>query len=117
MPSKRIFPSQHYFEPSDGEPIRSVVTTSPDSVVVAWYVKPGQTIKAHRHPAGQDTWTILSGEGDYIFNEFGDTTKVKTGDIVVAHTNEVHGLHNNSAEPIYFVSVVSPAEAGYELLS
>lgn len=117
MPSNRIFASHNHFEPSDDEPIRSVVTTSADAVVVAWYVKPGQSIKPHRHPHGQDTWTLLSGEGDYVMNEQGAETKVRAGDIVVAHTNEVHGLHNRSAQPLYFISVVSPAEAGYELLT
>ena len=116
MPTNRIFDSQNHFEPSDNEPIRSVVSTSSDATVVAWYVKPGQSIKPHRHPHGQDTWTILSGEGYYVINEKGSETKVKAGDIVIAHTNEVHGLHNRSANPIYFISVVSPAEAGYELL-
>ena len=117
MPTNRIYDSQNHFEPSDSEPIRSVVSTSPDATVVAWYVKPGQSIKPHRHPNGQDTWTILSGEGYYVINEKGTEAKVKAGDIVIAHTNEVHGLHNKSANPIYFISVVSPAEAGYELLS
>jgi len=117
MPSDRIFASHNHFEPSDDEPIRSVVTTSAHAVVVAWYVKPGQSIKPHRHPHGQDTWTLLSGEGDYVLNEQGAEIKVRAGDIVVAHTNEVHGLHNRSAQPLYFISVVSPAEAGYELLT
>lgn len=117
MPANRIFPSQSFFVPSDNEPIRSVVTTSADCVVIAWYVKPGQSIKPHRHPAGQDTWTILAGEGEYVFNEAGETTKVKAGDVVVAHTNEVHGLHNTGANPVYFISVVAPTEAGYELLT
>ena len=117
MPIDRIFASLDHFKPSDDEPVRSVVTTSSDAVVVAWYVKPGQSIKPHRHPNGQDTWTILSGEGDYILNEYGSEAKVRAGDVVVAHTDEVHGLHNRSADPIYFISVVSPAEAGYELLN
>lgn len=117
MPIDRIFASLDHFKPSDDEPVRSIVTASSDAVIVAWYVKPGQSIKPHRHPNGQDTWTILSGEGDYILNEHGSEAKVRAGDVVVAHTNEVHGLHNRSADPIYFISVVSPAEAGYELLN
>ncbi|WP_272975618.1 cupin domain-containing protein [Alcanivorax jadensis] len=116
MSLNRIFDSYKYFEPSDGEPIRSVVASSTDAVIVAWHVKPGQSIKPHRHPAGQDTWTILSGEGDYVIDEQGNEFKIKAGDIVIAHTNQVHGLHNRSAQPIYFVSVVAPSEAGYELL-
>lgn len=116
MSVRRTFPSSQFFEPADGEPIRSVVTTTPECVVVAWYLKPGQRINTHRHPCGQDTWTILSGSGEYVISEAGDTTPIQAGDIVIAHTGEVHGLHNNGVEPIYFISVVSPANAGYELL-
>lgn len=117
MSANRIFTSENHFAPSDYEPIRSVVATTADAVVVAWYVKPGQSIKPHRHPSGQDTWTILAGEGDYVMDSTGTEAKVRAGDIVIAHTNEVHGLHNRSAQPLYFISVVSPAEAGYELLA
>lgn len=117
MTSQRLFPSKQYFLAADDEPIRSVVTTSAEAVVVAWYVRSGQSIRPHRHPGGQDTWTLLAGEGDYVCNEKGDTFKIRAGDIVVAHTGEVHGLHNKSADPIYFISVVTPSDAGFELLS
>lgn len=116
MPNQRTFHSAHFFEPSDSEPVRSVVTSSTDATIVAWYVNPGQSIKPHRHPSGQDTWTVLSGSGDYVINDVGDTIPVQAGDVVVAHAGEVHGLQNTSTEPIYFISVVSPASAGYELL-
>ena len=116
MSIRRIFPSSQFFEPADGEPVRSVVTTTPDCVVVAWYLKPGQSIKPHRHPTGQDTWTILSGQGEYVINEAGETRSIQAGDIVIAHTGEVHGLHNTGNEVFSFISVVAPAQAGFELL-
>lgn len=114
--TERVFKSSQCMQPSDGEPIRSVVTQTPDAVIVAWYVKPGQTIKPHIHPSGQDTWTILSGEGDYLVDLRGTTRRIVSGDVVVAHTKEVHGVRNTGADPLIFISVVSPAEAGYELL-
>lgn len=116
MSDFRVFRSQDYFQLSDNEPIRSVINSSPDANIVVWYIKPGQSIAPHRHPYGQDTWTILSGEGDYVRDEAGTEIKVRAGDVVVAFTNQVHGLHNRSAEPLYFISVVSPSDAGYELL-
>lgn len=116
MSAQRIFDSHNLFEPNDTEPVRRVVTASADAVVVAWYLKPGQSIKPHRHPCGQDSWTVLSGEGDYVIDEAGTEVKIKAGDVVVAYANQVHGLHNRSAKPCYFISVVAPAEAGYELL-
>lgn len=117
MSETRIFDTSEYFRPADGEPIRSVVTESRDAVVVAWHVKPGQTIPAHRHPGGQDTWTILAGTGDYFVDESGATKAIKQGDVVVARTGNVHGVFNSGEVPLIFVSVVSPADAGYQLVS
>ncbi len=116
MEPERIFASAAHMQPSDGDPIRSVVTQTDDAVVVAWYVKPGQRIAAHVHPQGQDTWTILSGWGEYQCDAAGITRPIVAGDIVVAPRSAVHGVFNSGDEPLRFVSVVSPAEAGYRLL-
>jgi quercetin dioxygenase-like cupin family protein len=116
MSDQRIFHSAHCFEPSDDEPIRSVVATTTDATIVAWHVKAGQTIKPHRHPAGQDTWIVLTGQGDYVINETGQTMPIQAGDIVIARTGDVHGLHNTGQDVCTFISVVAPAQAGYELL-
>jgi quercetin dioxygenase-like cupin family protein len=107
MNTTRIFDSAKFFRPSDGEPVRSVVTESKDAVVVAWYIKPGQEIPAHMHPDGQDTWTILAGKGEYYLDQAGTTKAIAAGDVVVAHTK---------CEPLVFISVVSPADAGYQLV-
>ena len=55
----RIFSVSDFVRPSDGEPVRSVVLETEESVIVVWYVCPGQEIAAHVHPSGQDTWTVL----------------------------------------------------------
>jgi quercetin dioxygenase-like cupin family protein len=112
----RIFNSSSFFRPTTGEPIRSVVTESQDAVVVAWYINPGQEIPAHVHPDGQDTWTILAGKGLYFLDQAGTTKPIVAGDIVVAPPECVHGVFNNGDEPLVFISVVSPADAGYQLV-
>jgi quercetin dioxygenase-like cupin family protein len=117
MNTPRIFNSSKFFQPTDQEPVRSVVTESKDAVVVAWYIKPGQEIPAHLHPNGQDTWTILSGQGEYYLDQTGATKPIMAGDVVIAHTGCVHGVFNNGDEPLVFISVVSPADAGYQLVS
>jgi quercetin dioxygenase-like cupin family protein len=117
MSIRRIFTSSQFFQPTDGEPIRSVVTESQDAVVVTWYVKPGQEISPHIHPNGQDTWTILRGKGEYYLDEIGTKKTVVAGDIVVAYTGCVHGILNNGDEPLIFISIVAPADAGYQLVS
>lgn len=112
----RIYTSADHFQPSPGEPIRAVITESPDACVVAWHVDPGQTVAAHVHPRGQDTWTILSGQGEYTFHASGESRTIVAGDVVLARTGDVHGVTNHGSEPLRFISVVSPADAGYEPL-
>lgn len=116
MHPQRQFKLDSFLQPADGEPIRSVITESADAVVVAWYVKPGQCISSHVHPQGQDTWTILSGCGEYRVDAQGACVTVGKGDVLVAHRSEVHGVLNTGQEPLVFVSVVSPAASGFEPL-
>jgi quercetin dioxygenase-like cupin family protein len=116
MMQTRIFNSTDFFHPTDhAEPIRSVITESPDAVIVAWHIKPGQSIAAHIHPHGQDTWTILSGTGEYYLDQTGSTQPIVPGDVVIAPIGAVHGVVNHGIEPLRFISVVSPATAGYQL--
>ena len=116
MSPQRLFKFADFLQPADGEPIRSVVAESADAAVVAWYVKPGQRIAAHMHPDGQDTWTILSGRGEYRVNVREESIPIAKGDVLVAHRGEVHGVLNTGHEPLVFVSVVSPAASGFEPL-
>jgi quercetin dioxygenase-like cupin family protein len=117
MNSQRVYKSSEHMQPSDGDPVRSVVLESEHSVIVAWHVAPGQRIAAHTHPDGQDTWTILSGHGQYQTDEQGGFVNVVAGDVVVARQGEVHGVVCTSPEPLRFISVVAPLEAGYALLA
>ncbi|BBC24053.1 cupin domain-containing protein [Pseudanabaena sp. ABRG5-3] len=114
MSNSRIFDSAKFFQSTDGEPIRSVVTESPDTVVVAWYINPNQEIAPHLHPHGQDTWTILQGKGKYYLDQQGNTEAIAAGDIVIAPKGFVHGVLNDGEEPLVFISTVSPATAGYQ---
>ena len=117
MDTTRIFKSAEFLQPTDGEPIRSVITESPAAVIVAWYIQPNQEIPAHRHPQGQDTWTVLSGQGEYYLDRSGAKQLIAAGDVVIAPTGSVHGVFNHGDEALIFISVVSPATAGYELIS
>jgi quercetin dioxygenase-like cupin family protein len=117
MNTNRILDSSKFFQPTDGEPIRSVISESPEATIVAWYIQPQQSISAHLHPSGQDTWTILSGQGEYYLDRSGATKSIGKGDVVIAPTGSVHGVFNSSNEPLIFISVVSPSTAGYEVVS
>ena len=115
MSQTRIFQSADFMQPNEGdiEPIRSVIVQSAEAAVVAWHVNPGQRIAAHVHPAGQDTWTVLSGTGIYQLDIEGGSQTITPGCVVVAPVGCVHGVYNGGPEPLVFISVVSPAEAGY----
>ena len=116
MNTTRIFNSADFFQPTEGEPIRSVIAESEHAVVVAWYIQPGQEIPAHIHPHGQDTWTILAGQGEYYLDRSGARKSIGIGDVVIAPTGSIHGIFNHGEEVLMFISIVSPSAAGYERL-
>ena len=116
MSTQRIFTLADFLQPSDQEPVRSVVSRTEDTAIVAWHVNPGQHLPAHAHPTGQDTWVIISGTGTYQLDKEGNMKIIKAGDIVIAPTGAVHGVYNHGTEPLIFVGVVAPAESGFELL-
>jgi quercetin dioxygenase-like cupin family protein len=114
MSPSRIFDIAKFLQPSEGEPIRSVITESEHAIVVAWDIQPGQTLPAHIHPHGQDTWTILRGQGEYYVDQAGTTQLITAGDVVIAPIGCVHGVYNNGETPLVFISVVAPGDAGYQ---
>ena len=97
--------------------MRSVITESKDAVIVAWHIKPKQEVFPHIHPNGQDTWTILSGKGEYYLDKTGNTETIVAGDVIIAPVGSVHGVFNNGEEPLVFISIVTPADAGYQLVT
>ena len=112
--SSRIFKPSDFILQSETEPIRSVINESADAVVIMWHVLPGQQIKPHIHPEGQDTWIVVSGEGMYICDAESEPVLAKAGHILVAHRLEVHGVINTGSEPFQFISILSPAKAGFQ---
>lgn len=117
MDTGRIFSSSSFFKSADRAPVRSVVAKSPEAVVVAWQVEPGQSIPTHIHPYGQDTWTVFSGKGDYYLDDAGTTQPIVAGDVVIAHSGQVHGVFNSGDQPLSFISVVTPANAGHQAMA
>ncbi|HNP04387.1 MAG TPA: cupin domain-containing protein [Rhodocyclaceae bacterium] len=110
---QRIFDIVDFVQPSSDTPIRSVMLETPDSVVVVWHARPGQEIAPHLHPAGQDTWIVISGSAQY-YQGNGVRRPLVKGQVAVARPGEVHGALNEGSEDFVFVSVVSSGAAGYE---
>ena len=116
MTDRRIFDIAEFLQSSDGEPIRSIVRESPHATVIAWTVGPGQCIALHTHPHGQDTWTVISGEGEYRTDDAGAVQPIRGGQVVVATAGQPHGVLNSGTSALVFVSVVCPLDAGYQPL-
>ncbi|MCU0942060.1 MAG: cupin domain-containing protein [Hydrogenophaga sp.] len=114
MPTDRVLHTTDFFQSAPGEPLRIVMAESSLSTVVAWHVEPGQAISGHRHPAGQDTWIVLSGEAVYFTDAEGTGHRIRAGDVAIAEPGAVHGALNVGSEPFRFVSVVAPPESGFE---
>jgi len=117
---QRIFESALFLKPqlnNNEPPIRSVISSSNDSNVIIWHVATGQRLLPHIHPQGQDTWIVQSGTGDYVVDALGTKKPIKSGDVVVARAGQVHGVTcTSSDEPLVILSVVSPADAGFEAI-
>ena len=118
MAEDRVFKWAEYLKPNEAtdEPIRSIVSLTPEAKVQAWTVAPGQRLPTHKHPTGQEVWTVLSGKGQYVVDASETTTPIAAGDIVVARTGEWHGVLNTGDVPLVFISLVSPSDAGNEKL-
>lgn len=116
MQLQRIFAISDFVQPAESEPIRSVMCETADAMIVVWHVLPGQSIRSHVHPGGQDSWIVLAGTAEYMLDAAGSSRRVTAGDVVVAHAGQVHGAVNRGAQPFQFVSVVSPGNAGYQAL-
>ncbi len=116
MHHERVFDAHAFFRAGADEPPRVVITESSDAAVVCWQVEPGQRIELHRHPSGQDTWIVLSGQGEYFVDTAGSSIPLRPGVVAVAPTGAVHGAVNTGELPLRFVSVVSPALSGFEPL-
>jgi quercetin dioxygenase-like cupin family protein len=112
MIETRIFKAAQYFQPTESEPIRSVVVETDEAVVVAWYLLPGQEIAPHIHPHGQDSWTVVQGSGLYYVTPT-ELQPIACGDVAIAPVGQVHGVRNTGAEPLVLISTVTPAAAGY----
>lgn len=116
MHQDRVFDSADHFQVGETDPPRIVITESEDAAVVCWHLEPGQRIELHTHPAGQDTWIVLSGEGQYFPDSSGRTLGLRPGSVAVAVRGAIHGALNTGLSPLRFISVVSPAESGFEPL-
>ena len=110
---ERIYTVEDIVKFSDEKAVVTKVVDTKHSSIAVWGVKPGQEVKAHIHPKGQDTWIMIQGELTYYLGN-GQSKKIIAGQIDVASQNVVHGCINEGKEDVIFISIYSPRDIGYE---
>lgn len=110
---RRVFGADALARCAPSGPEKNLVRTTAHAAVATYCLLPGQEVKAHRHPGGQDTWVILAGEGEYYLGD-GAVQPIRAGDIAVAEAGRVHGARNSGSADLVFVSILSPSTAGIE---
>lgn len=109
----RIFdPEKHLHFSEQGATVTEIVVTDHSSIAI-WGVRPGQEVKAHTHPRGQDTWVMLRGELSYYLG-CGERRVLRAGQLDVADRNQVHGAYNEGVEDAVFLSIYSAPDIGYQ---
>jgi quercetin dioxygenase-like cupin family protein len=109
---ERIFSLKAFavFSP-DRASITEVVITTHASIAV-WGVKSGQTVAAHWHPEGQDTWVMLEGSLTYFLGN-GRRQTLSEGQVAIATPGQIHGAINESEADAIFVSIYSAPQIGF----
>lgn len=113
MINSRIFTLENFVRFSDQSATVTEIIQTENSSIAIWGIKPGQTVQAHLHPDGQDTWLMLRGTLTYYLGNQ-QIQILKTGDVALADKNQVHGAINNSSEDAVFVSIYSAPQIGYQ---
>lgn len=89
---------------SKGKVVEVAITESQS--VAVWGVRPGQSVPAHLHPDGQDTWIMVKGELKYLMGN-GERSAIRAGTIAVAEHHQIHGAINDGFEDAIFISIYS----------
>jgi mannose-6-phosphate isomerase-like protein (cupin superfamily) len=86
-------------------PDAHAVSESP--LAVTWVdVEPGGRQLLHHHPEMQ-VYVIVQGSG--LMHVGGEIQRVRAGDLIYIPSNAEHGIENDRAEPLSYVSAATPA--------
>ncbi len=111
----RLFKISDYAKEDPNAALKTVIKDTDLSCTIVWVVKPGQSVKCHKHPNADDVWIVLEGEGQF-HPEVGKNILVKTGDVIVNKPGDCHGVTNNTDKDFKFLGVLTPIPAKYEAL-
>lgn len=79
------------------------VFTGNDITSEVYFFKPGQVLKSHRHPSGEQIFIFLKGEGKIKVGE--NEFDVNEGSTVFIPTGEWHEITNGSKNKMTVVQV------------
>ena len=84
------------------------------NMTVTWVdVPPGTEQRAHSHPDAEQVYVIVRGRGRMSIA--GDTEEVAEGDLVFIPPATQHGIVNDGAETLVYISAASPPVSMEEL--
>lgn len=99
--------------PEKANTYRELIFDAKNHEIHFWRIKPGDWIYPHTHPASDDIWYLVEGEGEYYI-EVEKAVKLKKGYIALASPREVHGIHNIGDRDLIVFSVLSPLPVDIE---
>jgi len=112
-PPRRTFQPLDAVQFSDEKATVVELVVTGHSSIAVWGVRPGQEVRAHTHPDGQDTWVMLRGELTYYLGD-GRKQTIRSGQLDVAEPDQVHGACNEGTEDAVFLSIYSAPKLGWE---
>lgn len=65
---------------------------------------PGNSVGYHMHEGDNEVYYILAGSGEY--NDNGEISTIKAGDVTICNDGESHGLLNTGTEPIELIALI-----------
>lgn len=74
------------------------VFSGEDIISEVYYFKPGQVLKAHRHPNGEQVFFFLKGNGKMSVEE--ETFDVNEGSTIFVKAGKWHEITNGSSEMV-----------------
>lgn len=81
-----------------------------DLLLVRATMEPGHSHPFHHHPTREEIIYVISGKAEQWC---GETHRILgPGEMVLIPKGEVHGTYNPHHEPLVFLAILSPAEAG-----
>lgn len=111
MAAETVFQDARF---SDGGANKVNVFTGEHLTADTYYFNPGQVLAYHRHPAGDQAFVVLQGEGTFFLDNGNESSiDVAPGSLVYVPTGVWHKLANGNAGGLVACQVTS-AGAGME---